>query len=145
MDDVRPDGDKIDFWQDRDEKPNVVIDIDAEDEPHSYANVYAIKIINYNLETVTFYKKAVDSDKDWTPLFNGPVDLGVTGDEILLPGGEQIGMLKIEPQSSTELEPEHFIFSVDIAVCSYGIGKASIPLESNVGFGFSVCSSFHVS
>ena len=119
--DVRPGGNRVDFWQDRDDKPYVVIDIDQPGQPHSHATVVAVKILNGNLETVRLYKKATDTDKDWVPLVAGAVS--VTNEAIHIPG-EQVGMLKVVPETNIpDVDAEHFIFSVDVAVCEYGVGE----------------------
>ena len=124
-DDVRPSGNKVDFRQDSDVKPYVTIDIDQEGKPRSSANVVGVRI-NGNLRTVKLYKKVSDYEDDWEPLIEGPVD--VTDKPINIPN-EQVGKLKVVPETSTpELEPGHFVFSIDVAICAYGVGKYALGI-----------------
>ena len=102
--------------------PSVIVDIDQPGVPDSYANVFAVKIYNVNLETVSIFKKATDNDSTWTLVYNGTIP---KDGEITLENGQQMGMIKIQVETGSALvENEWFIFNFDVAVCSYGAGKS---------------------
>ena len=118
---ARPNQDKLRFYRYPPNKPSVTVDIDHEGYAHSYATVFAIKIYNDNLETVNIYKKETDDDDTWTKVYNGPIP---SNGEIMLPTGEQMGMIKIEPDTGSETrDNEYYVFNFDVAVCEYGFGK----------------------
>ena len=121
-DDARPGDKKLKFYKMEHEKPSVTVDIDQKGHPHSYAVVHAIQINNGNIETVNIYKKTTDDDETWTKIYTG--DVPANG-EIILSSGEQMGMIKVEPETNDEdsEEPEYYIFDFDVAVCAYGTGK----------------------
>ena len=105
-------------------KPSVTVDIDHKDHPHSFATVFAVKIYNDNLETVNIYKKETDIDETWTKVYTGAIP---TNGEIMLPTGEQMGMIKIEPETGSETKDnEFYIFNFDVAVCEYGYGEYAL-------------------
>ena len=122
IDDARPGDKKLEFYKMEHEKPSVTVDIDQKGHPHSYAVVHAIKINNGNIETVNIYKKSTDADKTWTKVYTGGVP--PTG-ELILSSGEQMGMIKVEPETNDEDsdKPEYYIFDFNVAVCAYGYGK----------------------
>ena len=122
VDVARPGDKKLKFYKMEHEKPSVTVDIDQKGHPHSYAVVHAIQINNGNIETVNIYKKTTDDDETWTKIYTG--DVPANG-EIILSSGEQMGMIKVEPETNDEdsEEPEYYIFDFDVAVCAYGTGK----------------------
>ena len=126
-DDARPGGKLLEFYKMETEKPSVTVDIDQEGHPHSYAVVHAIRINNGNIETVNIYKKTTDSDGTWTEIYSD--DVPASG-EIVLSTGEQMGMIKVEPETNDEDsdEPEYYIFDFDVAVCAYGTGKITMNM-----------------
>ena len=121
VDVARPGDKKLEFYKMETEKPSVTVDIDQKGHPHSYADVYIVKINNGNIETVNIFKKTTDADKTWTKVYTGEVP---ANGEITLAGGEQMGLIKIEPETGSEdIKPEYYVFDFDVAVCAYGTGK----------------------
>ena len=102
-------------------KPSVIVDIDDEGIAHSYATVFAVKIYNENLETVSISRKETDDVKEWTVVYNGTIPSDGT---IMLPEGEQMGKIKIVPETGSETHMnEWLVFNFDVAVCKYGSGE----------------------
>ena len=123
VNDARPINEMLKFYrlQTNEPKPSVTVDIDHKDYPHSFATVFAVKIYNDNLETVNIYKKETDTDETWNKVYTGTIP---SNGEIMFPTGEQMGMIKIEPETGSETKHnEKYIFNFDVAICEYGISK----------------------
>ena len=121
---ARPINQKLRFARFPTGKPSVTVDIDQKDHPHSFATVFAVKIYNDNLETVNIYKKETDDDETWTKVYTGTIP---SNGEIMLPTGEQMGMIKVEPETGSETKDvEFYVFNFDVAVCEYGYGEYAL-------------------